>query len=990
MIVTKPGWVQHEDDKGKKTTLFSLSLHPDGSRLATGGLDNKVKIWNVAPMLHSEAELDPNVPKLLATMGLHNGTVMCVAFSNGTGQYLASGSDDNIVLIWECDMSNSGSFGNLGSHNVENWKAVRRLVGHESDVTDLAWSPENTYLASCGLDRKIFIWDGQTFERLRCLTAHQGFVKGLTWDPVGKYLASQADDHTLNIWKTSDWSLEAQVKEPFEDSANSTFYSRPSWSPDGSYVAAANAAEKDVPIASIIRRDRWKNEISLVGHRDPVEVVRFNPVLFWQVEPNDDGTTTKDKDDSQLTCVCAVASQDCSISIWSTCDPRAVSVTEEIFEHNIMDMDWSSDGMNLFACSFDGTIAVIQLNESEMGQPISLDKKFQLLTKHGYKQKKVVMAETPVQLQLEEEYAMASKQAAPLMSSTTTTTDPTLDTALPVPQEPALSATAELNIPPAPVPAPAEAPLSNSPTPAPQKMTITKDGRKRIQPMFLRTLTTPATPKTQPHRTYPGGEGSLLRGTPAKGPHALFSSLTNGGEHTLVNIPGITMDGPVQQVSATRTMPLEAVTTGNKRKATTPGETALPASKRNGAVGDTSIKSTNKTTNGSTDKHASGTPSTSRRNYSVVNSQVYANSQICLSVPRIQAKLTKHLARESHIILTAHNDLQGKSLSSVEYAQNTTVQWTTLVSSYVLLLTGNEWYTMVACDDGALHVFSPAGRRLFPGLVLEAPVSFMDCYESFFLCLTSVGLLYVWDLKREEAILAGVSVGPVLDLATTPAEANTSTTTIASAYVRPGGVAILITSNGQAYMYNLKMKVWMKVVDRWFSSSDYILASLTPPPTVALAQSRGVLSALQTAATRVGDLNHGDGFLSPDSLVSTFRKMDETQRKMVTMDHLEHQMVSSQHLNSPNEFRYWLCCYAKRLADENAQERVTELCNWLLGPLYYAISTGADQKPTWNATVLGFPKRGLLKEVLKILGTNRQLQRITKQYHESLENLKRQ
>ncbi|RKP34817.1 hypothetical protein BJ085DRAFT_40781, partial [Dimargaris cristalligena] len=60
---------------------------------------------------------------------------------------------------------------------------------------------------------------------------------------------------------------------------------------------------------------------------------------------------------------------------------------------------------------------------------------------------------------------------------------------------------------------------------------------------------------------------------------------------------------------------------------------------------------------------------------------------------------------------------------------------------------------------------------------------------------------------------------------------------------------------------------------------------------------------------------------------------------LLTLDHLEHQLVASQALQSPAEFRYWLNCYAKRLADENAQDRIMELGNWLLGPLYLPGST---------------------------------------------------
>ena len=63
--------------------------------------------------------------------------------------------------------------------NVEGWKPLKRLPGHESgmsflqsvclvvmligtDVTDLAWAPEDRYLASVGLDSKVIVWCGYT------------------------------------------------------------------------------------------------------------------------------------------------------------------------------------------------------------------------------------------------------------------------------------------------------------------------------------------------------------------------------------------------------------------------------------------------------------------------------------------------------------------------------------------------------------------------------------------------------------------------------------------------------------------------------------------------------------------------------------------------------------------------------------------------------------------------------------------------------------
>lgn len=47
--------------------------------------------------------------------------------------------------------------------NVESWRCVKRLTAHQSDVVDIAWSPDGQYLASCGLDGYVVVWDAETF-----------------------------------------------------------------------------------------------------------------------------------------------------------------------------------------------------------------------------------------------------------------------------------------------------------------------------------------------------------------------------------------------------------------------------------------------------------------------------------------------------------------------------------------------------------------------------------------------------------------------------------------------------------------------------------------------------------------------------------------------------------------------------------------------------------------------------------------------------------
>lgn len=274
MRLLKPSWVAHE---GKP--IFSVDVHPDGSRFATGGQgDNsgKVAIWNMEPVREEKYEKDDNIPKLLCQMDNHLACVNCVRWSHN-GMYLASAGDDKLIMIWQSSRSSTMStvFGSGGKLvNYESWRSIVTLRGHSGDILDVAWSPHSTWLASCSVDNTIIVWNAMKFpEQLAVLRGHTGLVKGLAWDPVGKYLASQSDDRSVRVWRTCDWQQDTCITQPFQECSGTTHVLRLNWSPDGLYLVSAHAMNNAGPTAQIIERDGWKTAMDFVGHRKAITCV---------------------------------------------------------------------------------------------------------------------------------------------------------------------------------------------------------------------------------------------------------------------------------------------------------------------------------------------------------------------------------------------------------------------------------------------------------------------------------------------------------------------------------------------------------------------------------------------------------------------------------------------------------------------------------------------------------------------------------------------
>ncbi|KAF1791152.1 WD repeat HIR1 [Phytophthora cactorum] len=412
MLLEKPEDVKHENSSGTVCAIYGVDAHPTLQLFATAGGDNT----------------------LLATLANHQQAVNCVRWA-GHGRYLASGSDDQLVLLYELQAGAPAPvpFGSNARPNKQNWVRCSTLERHTMDVADVAWSPDDRMLATCSIDNTILIWDvgvGALSEvmtqPLQTLTGHNGWVKGVAWDPVGKYLSSAGEDKTVRMWKVADWQQSDVVTEPFEGCASTSHFRRLSWSPDGSVLCATHAFSSKKNIASLLNRGSWTNDLKFVGHQGVVTSARFNPKLL----------VTKADPEKEFAC-CAVGGEDATVSIWLAHLARPLAVIKDCFDSSVTDLTWSSSQSLLLACSLDGSICCFQFAGDEIGTPISDVQQSKLLqAKYGSRAGITLastLVENPIQLQLEEKSTTsprlavsrtAGTNAAPVLTHTTNTLIP--------------------------------------------------------------------------------------------------------------------------------------------------------------------------------------------------------------------------------------------------------------------------------------------------------------------------------------------------------------------------------------------------------------------------------------------------------------------------------------------------------------------------------------------------------------------------------------
>ena len=329
---------------GHKGEVTSISFSGDGKYLASGSYDNTVKLW------------DMRTSKNVATYEGHTHIINSVSFS-ANGKYIASGSSDKTVKVWE----------------VQTSKCLATLQ-HDEEVRHVSISADGKHLASNSLGEKkqisgLKVWEIPTSKCIMSIQESLAFGVSLSAD--GKYLAAPSSEN-VKIWKVQSSECIATLK------GHPTLVPHVSFSYDGKYVASGSY-DHTVKV--------WEMQSSqciatLQGHTEQVSSVTFSfdgmyiasassdkTVRLWEVKnstclatlqhTNRVSNVSFSGDGKYI----ASNSRDNRVKIWEAQNSKCL-VSSHGHAGSVTSVSFSNDGKYIASGSNDRTVKIWEVQSS--------------------------------------------------------------------------------------------------------------------------------------------------------------------------------------------------------------------------------------------------------------------------------------------------------------------------------------------------------------------------------------------------------------------------------------------------------------------------------------------------------------------------------------------------------------------------------------------------------------------------------------------------
>ena len=285
-------------------TVYGVSWSPNGQYIASGSADTTVRVWNVSS--------GDTLYTYHGHSGLFNG-VFAVGWASD-GRHIASGGADKTVQVAD----------------AANGNRIFTYQGHTARVLTLAWSHDDRSIASAGGDKTVQVWDSGNGKLLYTYVGHTATVYTLAWSPDGKYIASGSGDKTVQVWDATHGTL------LYTYHGHTDLVYAVGWSPDGKAIASAGA-DRTVQVWDALTGKKLYTYHGHTGLSNVVSTVAWSP----------DGKRI------------ASGSTDKTVQVWDATTGNNAYIYHKHTE-TIFVVAWSPNGQDIASGSADHTVRIWQ------------------------------------------------------------------------------------------------------------------------------------------------------------------------------------------------------------------------------------------------------------------------------------------------------------------------------------------------------------------------------------------------------------------------------------------------------------------------------------------------------------------------------------------------------------------------------------------------------------------------------------------------------
>ena len=310
-------------------SVFCIQINKSHPICASGDMSDTCKIWNYKTL------------STVTTLNTHSNTVIAAKYS-ADKTFLCTASLDNSLHIHK-----------VADILEEISAPVHKLSGPSEELYFMSWHPTGNAIMCGGQDMSAWVFNANNGQTIQVLSGHTGTIISGDFLPSGKLCWTASEDNTIRVWKPQSGEskvIRRGMKKKGKQTGSNNISSLLSCAcvypnTEGDLILGGTSEGEIIFVntktAKVVR------EISLSPHPVSMEDLKVSSLYHFSAS--------------------AMGNGDIAILDLKTGKLRANAHMQDI----VVKVYWSMKGDILYACSVDGTVAMVDYRSGSIVKRLS-------------------------------------------------------------------------------------------------------------------------------------------------------------------------------------------------------------------------------------------------------------------------------------------------------------------------------------------------------------------------------------------------------------------------------------------------------------------------------------------------------------------------------------------------------------------------------------------------------------------------------------------